>query len=73
MDRFVRSIKRHLQRARGGEGFVRLIVGGGIALVSGLWIATLSATGSLSWVVGSALVLVGVGGLGAGIWSEIDY
>ncbi|MUW13774.1 hypothetical protein GJ633_03185 [Halorubrum sp. CBA1125] len=69
----VRSIERHLQRARDAERFVRLIVGGGIALVAGLWSAALSPVGSLPWVIGSALVLVGVGGLGRGIWSEIAY
>jgi len=73
MGQFLRLIKRNIQRARGVERFVRLIVGGGIALVAGLWITVLSTTGSWPWLVGSLLIFVGVGGVGGGIWSEIDY
>lgn len=72
MDRVVRPIRRHLQRARGMERFVRMILGGGIALVAGLWIATLSGTWSVPWLLGAALVLLGLGGLGGGIRSELD-
>lgn len=73
MTRSGRSISRHLLRAKGMERFVRLIVGGGIALVAGLWIATLAGTGSGPWLLGVALVVVGVGALAGGIWWEIDY
>lgn len=73
MERFVRPMKRHLQRARGMERFVRLIVVGGIGLITGLWLVTLSGTWSVPWLLGAALVLLGVGGLGGGIQSEINY
>lgn len=55
------------------ERFVRLITGGGIALVAGLWIVTSQETWSISWLLGAALVLLGIGGLSGGIWIEIDY
>jgi hypothetical protein len=55
------------------ERFVRAIVGGGIALVVGLWIATLLVAWSIPWLLGTALVLVGIGGLAVGIWSTIEY
>lgn len=73
MERLVQTIRRQLQRARGAERFVRLIVGGGIALVGGLWIVTFARLWSSAWIVGAALVLLGIGGLVGGIWSEIDY
>lgn len=73
MKRLVRTIRRQLQRSRGGERFVRLIVDGGIALVAGLWIVTLARMWSLPWVVGAVLVLLGIGGLVGSIWNEIDY
>ena len=49
------------------------IVAGGVALVAGLWIATYLPAWSPLWVVGAALVLVGVAGLAGGIWIELDY
>ena len=55
------------------ERFVKAIVGGGVALVAGLWVATLSTAWSPRWAVGAALALVGVGGLAGGIWLELDY
>jgi len=62
-----------VRRARGVERFVRLLVGGGLALIAGLWIATLSAALSPPWLFGAALVAFGVGGLAVGIRSQIDY
>ena len=54
------------------ERFVQSIVAGGVALVAGLWIATLVDAGSLPWLVGVALALLGAGGLAVGIRSEIE-
>lgn len=55
------------------ERFVQLVVAGGVALVAGLWALRLSPTASGAWLAGVGLVAVGVGGLAAGIWSEIEY
>lgn len=55
------------------ERFVQRIVGGGITLVAGLWLAAFSGTRSLAWLLGVAFVLLGLGGLVSGILSEIDY
>lgn len=55
------------------EWFVRLITSGGIALVVGLWIMTLLEAWSLPWLLGTTLVLLGIAGLGGGIWLQIDY
>ncbi|WP_267643342.1 hypothetical protein [Haloarchaeobius amylolyticus] len=72
MDRFAQAVERYRRRATDVERFVQLIVLGGIALVAGLWVSTLSATWSVPWLVGSALVLLGLGGLALGIWSEVE-
>ncbi|WP_049927068.1 hypothetical protein [Halopiger goleimassiliensis] len=55
------------------ERFVQLIVAGGLALVAGLWLVTLSAAPSTPWLVGVGLVLVGTTGLAGGIWTELEY
>lgn len=55
------------------EGFVKLVVAGGITLVAGLWALRMSEALSAEWLVGVGLVSIGVAGLAAGIWSEIDY
>ena len=55
------------------ERFVRAIVVGGVALVAGLWAATLSPAWSPPWAVGVALALAGVVCLGGGIWLELDF
>lgn len=54
------------------ERFVRLVVGGGLALVAGLWVTALTATATLPWLSGAALALVGAAALGTGIWTELD-
>jgi len=46
------------------------IVAGGIALVAGLWLASLFAVGAGPWALGIVLVGVGIAGLAAGIASE---
>lgn len=73
MDRFPGTLGRRLRRVGAVERFVRLVVAGGIALVAGLWVAALSNAWSLPWLLGAALVLLGIGGLTAGIRSELDY
>ncbi|MFB6164333.1 MAG: hypothetical protein ABEJ31_04165 [Haloarculaceae archaeon] len=55
------------------ERFVQLLVAGGLALVAGLWALRLAAVPSWPWLAGLALAVVGLAGLGAGIWTEIDY
>lgn len=55
------------------ERFVRFIVAGGIALVAGLWLVALLERGSLPWLAGVALAVVGIAGLAWGIASEIRY
>lgn len=54
------------------ERFVQAIVAGGLALVAGLWIVTLSETGTLPWTGGGFLVLAGLAGLGYGIATELE-
>lgn len=54
------------------ERFVGLLVGGGIALVVGLWLVALFESATLPWLVGLALAALGTGGLGAGIASELE-
>lgn len=54
------------------ERFVQLVTAGGVALVAGLWVVTLFDAQS-AVAFGAAFVLLGVGGLAAGIWLEIDY
>lgn len=54
------------------ERFVQVVLAGGLALVAGLWIATLFGVGSVPWAVGVALAVAGVVGLGWGIWMEVD-
>lgn len=71
--RLRRSAGRHLQRARDVERFVRQIVAGGLALVAGLWLATLVPPPSAPGIVGVALVVLGVAGLVVGIRSELSY
>jgi hypothetical protein len=73
MSRIGRTVSRHLQRASGAEQFVQLVVGGGIALVAGLWALELAAVWSAPWLLGISLALLGVAGLGYGIWSQIEY
>lgn len=54
------------------ERFAVAIVTGGIALVAGLWLVTLFKVTSAPWLFGGVLVVLGLGSLGWGIWTEID-
>ncbi len=67
------AMSRRIRRARRVEPFVRRIVGGGLALVVGLWLGTLATAWSPLWLVGVGLVVLGIGGLASGIWSEVEY
>jgi hypothetical protein len=73
MARLRKVLRQHTRRARRVEGFVRRIVVGGLALVTGLWILALFEFLTAVWILGVLLVGVGIGGLGSGIWSEIEY
>jgi fatty acid desaturase len=55
------------------ERFAKYIVAGGLALVAGLWAVELTAFGTIGWVVGLALVLLGIAGLSVGIHREVEY
>lgn len=72
MKRLDRAVGHRLRGARRVERFVWLLVGGGLALVAGLWAVTLSGPWSAPWVAGLLFVLLGVGGLLGGIGSEIE-
>lgn len=54
------------------ERFVWLIVGGGIALVAGLWLVSFFDAWSVAWLAGAGLALLGAGSLGGGIDSRIE-
>jgi len=54
------------------ERFVQVIVAGGLSFVAGLWLVELFPVGSGAWVLGGGLALLGVGGLGYGIWTPLD-
>jgi len=54
------------------ERFVQSVLIGGVALVAGLWLARLFATGSPLWVLGTGLTVIGVVGLLFGIGSELE-
>ncbi len=53
------------------ERFVRLIVGGGLALVAGLWLVALLNPPSAR-IVGVTLALIGTGCVLVGIRSRLD-
>jgi integral membrane sensor domain MASE1 len=53
------------------ERLVRAVVGGGLLLVAGLWLAVPFSAGSPPWLLGAALAALGVVGLAFGIGSEI--
>lgn len=54
------------------ERFVQLIVVGGLVLVGALWAVSFLDPWSVAWLAGVVLALLGVGGLSAGISSEIE-
>lgn len=49
------------------ERFVRFIIGGGITLLAGLWLLTLSTRLTSIWLLGLVATILGIGMLGAGI------
>lgn len=54
------------------EDFVQAIVGGGVALVGGLWMLELFAWLSLAWTAGLTIGLVGTLAILYGIWCIVD-
>ncbi len=54
------------------ERFVGAVVAGGLALVAGLWLATLFAARSVAWFAGIGLVVAGLAGLAWGLASQVD-
>ncbi|WP_423999067.1 hypothetical protein ACOZ4I_09995 [Haloarcula salina] len=54
------------------ERFVELVVAGGLATVTGLWVTRLTAALSTPWLAGAALAGLGVFALGAGIAREVS-
>jgi len=55
------------------ERFVMLLVAGGLALVAGLWLATLGDGGTAAWVSGVILAALGSLSLAAGMGQEIAF
>lgn len=53
------------------ERFVELVVGGGLALVCGLWVTTAGRTPVVA--AGAAVALAGAIALAAGIERELQY
>ncbi|WP_226039415.1 hypothetical protein [Natrinema sp. DC36] len=54
------------------ERFVRLIVAGGVVLVGACWLAAFADYGSVPWVGGIVLALLGTGAVVAGITGELE-
>ena len=55
------------------ERFVQLVVGGGVTLVAGLWIAALAGDQTGLRLLGVALAAGGALGLAAGIRTELVW
>lgn len=53
------------------ERFAIAIVTGGVSLVAGLWLATLLTAVTIGWMLGIVLVLLGLGGMMWGIWTQL--
>lgn len=73
MARFRQTLRGHVRRARRVERFVRLLVIGGLALITGLWFVELFVSWSILWGLGVGLSLIAVAILGGAIWSQITY
>lgn len=54
------------------ERFVRFIIGGGITLLAGLWLLTLSTRLTSIWTLGLVAAMLGIGMLGAGICNGLQ-
>lgn len=53
------------------ERFVQAITGGGLSLIVGLWLVRLFEVGAFLYLLGSVLILLGIGGLAGGIWTGL--
>ena len=54
------------------EPFLRLVVGGGLSLLAGLWTTALAGHQTPLWAGGLGLAVLGTAALAAGIWREVD-
>ncbi|MFB6223741.1 MAG: hypothetical protein ABEH86_08745 [Haloarcula sp.] len=54
------------------ERFVKLVVAGGLALVTGLWMTRFAVSLSEIWLGGVALAFLGLAALGVGIGRELS-
>jgi hypothetical protein len=55
------------------ERFVQLLVGGGIALVAGLWCLAVFSRPATPWITGTVLVVLGTAGLVVGIANSVEW
>lgn len=54
------------------ERFVRLLVAGGFALVTGLWLVEIARPGASPWLAGLVAAVAGSGAILAGIATELE-
>lgn len=54
------------------EQFVQRVVGGGLAMVTGLWVAELATRVSAPWIVGVVVAVAGAAGLGVGLRRKLS-
>lgn len=54
------------------EDFVQAIIVGGLALVAGLWVRTLTPGEVPTEILGVGLILLGIAGLGYGLWDVLE-
>jgi hypothetical protein len=54
------------------EDFVQAITVGGLAFVAGLWVRTLGSGGAATEILALGLILLGIAGLGYGLWDVLE-